>query len=160
MELQKEKLVESYRQSILCVDRYSEAPLDFLTTPIAEGKWSPYEIIGHLLMWDQFMLKQRIPQLRYNVTFPLMKDVQLFNEKNAEYVRTLSPLEVLVRFKRIRKMLILQMECLEDISGQMVLFGEEEMNLDCYWTTLLNHNVHHFEQVNQCLEQYKVAGVI
>ncbi|MFC7366704.1 MULTISPECIES: DinB family protein [Bhargavaea] len=76
-----------------------------LMKPIAEGKWSPGEIIAHILKWDEHLNSSVIPDVLEGegMEFP---EFGTFNRRAADYARTIMPEELILEARDARNRLV------------------------------------------------------
>ena len=152
MQQSKEKIIESYIESIQYVNMFMTIPNDVVRQPIAHGKWSIVEIIGHLIAWDEIVLEKRMPYILSDQPLPLLPFVELINEQAAKEAFSRSPLEVFGKFIFTRKALIRQIERLnEDSWIREFKINHSTLTFASYFSGLIQHDKHHFQQCNDYL---------
>lgn len=141
------------REAIQKVTTYMTYPEEIMIVPIALNKRSPYEIVAHLMIWDGFVLKKRLPQILHDVQRQEVMKESAFVEKVQKYIRKNTPTEVFHQFIEVRKILLQQLEHLtEDEWYDEFLLADKKINLFTYMKEMIKHDDHHFKQIEAFLE--------
>ena len=131
--------------------------------PIAEGKWSPAEIITHITKWDIHLREVVLPAIRNGegMTFP---DFGPFNQQASDYAKSgLSFAELLAQAKAARLLLIKELVemPLDRLTMPLTSNGETHCPFTGTPYSLLytieeftQHDHHHQGQVMQFLQQH------
>ncbi|SFF68687.1 Uncharacterized damage-inducible protein DinB (forms a four-helix bundle) [Planifilum fulgidum] len=122
--------------------------------PIAEGKWSPGEIIAHLIEWDRFLLDERLNRLRPGKTVPPASvEADELNARAARWAREeASREEVLAAFHHTRTRLLKRLESVPGTDRDAPFFiGNRSLTLTDYLKGLADHDEHHRKQIEAFL---------
>lgn len=153
MKHSKEKILESYSKSIRFVNKYVTVRNEVIRQPIAHGKWSIIEIIGHLIAWDEMILKDRLPYIMNNKSLSSLPSVEIVNEQAATWTLSKPSFEVFEKFILIRTKLIKQIELLnEEIWTREFSINNSTYTFESYFKGLIQHDEHHFQQCNDFLK--------
>ena len=130
-------------------------------TPIAEGKWTIAEVIGHLPAWDQFILDNRIPYLFCNQAMPKAPVIDELNHKSSLESQSKTKGEVISKFITVRRSLIIAINNLaDDLWETNIYIGKTAITLADYLRGSVKHDLHHFRQVQEVIEDFeKLQGV-
>ena len=124
-------------------------------TSIAKGKWTIAEIIGHLPAWDQFIIDQRLPYLFNDRTLPKGPEVNELNEQSSIESRRKSKKEIILKFITVRRSLIITINNIEDsLWDKQIEIGEHKLSLFEYLKGMVEHDEHHFNQIQQVLDTF------
>lgn len=141
------------REGIRKVSFYSTFADEQMNFPIALNKRAPYEIIAHLMVWDSFMLKNRLPQLVHHLELQGVFKEKNFIEKVKEYSEKNTPTEVFRQFIKVRGILIQQLEKVtEEQWYETFVLRDTTLNLFSYMNETVKHDQHHFKQIDVFLE--------
>lgn len=122
-------------------------------TPINKGKWSIAEVIGHLIPWDEFVLRQRIPFLFKETQLPKSPDTELINYQASVDSKRRTKEETIEVFIEGRRNLINAIDNLDDdLWSQDFFIGEVKLTLFSYFLSLVKHDEHHFRQIQEALK--------
>lgn len=125
---------------------------EILRKPIAEGRWSIIEIIGHLIAWDEFVLRDRMPYFFRDSTFPAGLDVVTFNEQAAASARKKEAAVVLDAFLCGRTRLIERLTEIPDALWETeITIHQSKLTLFSYFKGLMTHDLHHIAQIKEVI---------
>ncbi|QPC46970.1 DinB family protein [Mangrovibacillus cuniculi] len=125
-----------------------------LTTPIAKDKWSPIQIIGHILYWDIFTLEKMIPLMKNGATLPAFPDHGQHNHEAMKYIeRFVDVDEIINEFVSTRNLLVNEFENL-DRSITFIIENEPgPYTLERYIKIFLDHDIYHLNQIMESIGQ-------
>ncbi len=150
----KIEIMNHYKKSIDWVNKLREITDEKWRTPIEKGIWTAAEIIGHLVPWDEFVLKHRIPHLFTNAQLPVSPDAELVNQKAAKLSRVQSRKETIDLFIENRNNLIKKLSDLQDdLWIQDLFINGNRMSLYLYLKGLIEHDIHHFKQIQIMMDE-------
>ena len=146
-------IINHYEASIEWVESLRKLPEEKWRIQIDKGKWTIVEVIGHLIPWDEFVLKQRIPYLLKATQLSPSPDAEIINQKAAKESRNRSKDETIELFVVIRKSLI---EALHDVPDELwtrenIFNRKNKISLNNYFLGLIEHDNHHFRQIKRVL---------
>lgn len=150
----RDELLYDLREGIIKVSAYAKYPDYVMVEPIALNKRSSYEIIAHLLIWDSFVLKKRLPQLLLQLEFKeIVKEATLVEKVN-EYTKNKTPTEVFLQFIEVRRILLQQLEKVSE-ADWLADFTVREVNINLlnYIAEISKHDRHHFKQIDTFLKK-------
>lgn len=148
MNKYREKILTHYLNSIEFVKSLDSLSEIEWRSQVEEGKWTIAEIIGHLIPWDEFVIKYRLPYIFSNIEIPKGPDAEKTNSESASISRKENKQVTIKRFISIRKELyeaILQIP--DNCWEKKISIGKTEMFLYEYLNGLVEHDCHHFEQI-------------
>ncbi|MFJ7733226.1 DinB family protein [Lysinibacillus sp. NPDC097231] len=153
MNQDKHQILSHYDKSIAFVGSLANVTEGQWRTPIELGKWTVAEVIGHLTPWDKFVLNLRIPFLFTEESLPKGPDAEEMNASAARESREQSKEETIAHFKKYRKLLMDALNQIEDQQWQQPFkIGTSELTLHRYFAGLVEHDLHHFSQIQNVLE--------
>ncbi|MCM3612660.1 DinB family protein [Planococcus sp. MERTA32b] len=121
--------------------------------PTAEGKWSVSEIIAHLGEWDRFMREERLPFMKEGAAIESLPDVDAFNRRAVENVKTHEFPYILANAQKQRALLAKAIEEMDPaVFKAPFTIGSHETNAADYFEGLLSHDAHHRRQIDAFLE--------
>lgn len=116
--------------------------------PLAIGKWSTCEIIGHLIFWDQFLIEKRLPALLLGMEKVVTPKVHEANEIAASMSKEKLKGEVIHEFIEERQRLLTVInELFHEVFDQTFSIGKSHLTLSDYFKGLMDHDLHHFQQI-------------
>ncbi|MGV2940987.1 DinB family protein [Mesobacillus sp. LC4] len=121
--------------------------------PLGEGKWSVAAVVAHLLLWDQYSLKERFPYFKEGADLPSYPDFQGVNDRAREYAEnTATKEQVLDELLAIRKV---YREMLDQMDSEKLAvsfrISNHQLTIGTYFEDFIQHDLHHQKQVNQVL---------
>jgi len=149
----KNEILSHYERSIVFVESLANVTEEQWRTPIEAGKWTVAEVIGHLTPWDEFVLKQRLPFLFIEESLPKGPDVEEMNASAVRNSRVQSREETIANFINYRNQLITAINLIADQQWQKSFkIGTSELTLYGYFASLVDHDLHHFSQIQKVLK--------
>lgn len=122
-------------------------------SPIAEGKWTVAEVIGHLGPWDHFFVTERLQRILVGEQLAPYPASEEYNAKAADSARSQTKDETIQKFLHTRKTLVNELSAVPEIKWkEPFTIGNHETNLEEYFTGLVEHDEHHFNQVRRALD--------
>ncbi|UOR13351.1 DinB family protein [Halobacillus amylolyticus] len=148
----KQQVIGHFEDSIDWVQSLSQLPEESWRLPIEQGKWSVAEVVRHLVLWDEFIINKRLPYLFTSQDMPVPPDVEVMNEKAAIQARNDSKEETVDLFEQTRRELVNRLNDIEDIRyEEAISLQSSKVSLYEYLEGIMQHDVHHFEQIKQVL---------
>ncbi|WP_165999876.1 DinB family protein [Bacillus sp. Cs-700] len=117
--------------------------------PIKQGKWSPAEILSHIMMWDNYLLKERIPFIEMEANLPKLDNVEEVNQRAAEYALSgLNKENLVVETVKARRRVVARLQQFEPIQWSNTFYIDKyPICLTSYIKGLIEHDDHHKLQV-------------
>ncbi|MCA0993231.1 DinB family protein [Guptibacillus hwajinpoensis] len=117
--------------------------------PIKQGKWSPAEILSHIMMWDNYLLKERIPFIEMEANLPKLDNVEEVNQRSAEYALSgLNKENLVAETVQARRQVVARLQQFEPIQWSNTFYIEKyPICLTSYIKGLIEHDDHHKLQV-------------
>ncbi|QHA90628.1 DinB family protein [Bacillus sp. N1-1] len=117
--------------------------------PIKQDKWSPAEILSHIMVWDNYLLKERIPFIENGVNLPRLDNVEEVNQRAAEYARSgLSKEKLIAETVQARRQVVEHLQLVEPIEWMSTFYIDRyPICLTSYIKGLIEHDDHHKLQV-------------
>ncbi len=148
----KENLLIHFENSIDWVKKLKELTENQWRTPIAEGKWTIAEVIGHLTPWDQFLIEQRLPFLLQDKALPKSPDENEINQQAATLSQMKTKDEIIEEFILNRRKLIIAVNNIPvEMWEKEFNIGTSSLTLYTYLLGFKEHDEHHFEQIEKVL---------
>lgn len=122
---------------------------------IAEGKWSVAAVVGHILLWDQYSLKERFPYFKEGAKLSSFPDFQKINDQAVEYAnKQVSKDELIDELLAVRKQFLSLLDQMsEDILNTAFSIGDHELTMKAYFLDFVDHDLHHQEQVMKAIHE-------
>lgn len=119
---------------------------------IAEGKWSVAAVIGHILLWDQYSLKERFPYFKEGAKLSSFPDFQKKNDQAAEYAERVSKEELINELLAVRKQFLSMLGLMsEEQLNTAFSIGEHELTVKAYFHDFIDHDLHHQHQIMKAI---------
>ena len=123
-----------------------------LRKPIAEGKWSIIEIVGHFYPWDEFVLQQRIPFLFTGESLPKAPSADELNSRSSFIARRESIENTLNKCIAVRQDFINQLlQVSEEKWLSPIQIGQSILTFYEYLKGLMEHDLHHINQIKSTI---------
>ncbi|PGZ52928.1 hypothetical protein A6E27_22055 [Bacillus cereus] len=152
--MKKENVLEEKLNIIEWCQTLQRVPDDIWFQALREGSWAIADVISHFIVWDAFLIKDRIPYFISGQSVPNVPiDVEEMNKGAIKYARSgISKEEILEQFNVTRKKLVDQ---IERIPTQYFYndyqFGTKKVRLNHYFSSLIQHDLKHKEEIIQFL---------
>ncbi|EEM71351.1 MULTISPECIES: DinB family protein [Bacillus cereus group] len=152
--MKKENVLEEKLNIIEWCQTLQRVPDDIWFQTLREGSWAIADVISHFIVWDVFLIKDRIPYFISGQSVPNVPiDVEEMNKGAIKYARSgISKEEILEQFNVTRKKLVDQ---IERIPTQYFYndyqFGTKKVRLNHYFSSLIQHDLKHKEEIIQFL---------
>ncbi|WP_002147311.1 DinB family protein [Bacillus cereus] len=149
---EKLSLIE-WCQTLKCVTN------DVWFEPFRKGSWAIADVISHFIVWDEFLIKYRILYFVSGKSVPIVPtDVEEMNKGAIKYARSgISKEELIDQFSFTRKQLVDQ---INQISAQNFKadyqFGTKRVRLNNYFSSLIQHDLKHKEEIIQFIKDNQV----
>lgn len=151
---QKQNFIQKYEQSIKWVESLSNLSEIQWRMPVAAGKWTIAEVIGHLIPWDIFVLEQRLPYFFTGQALPAGPEVEHVNRLASEKSKRKTKEELIASFVAGRGKLVAALNNIPDEKWQHELpLQKRGMTLKDYFHGLLEHDQRHFTEIRTALEK-------
>lgn len=152
-KVNKAEILAHFRASMDWIEGMKEWEEANWRSPIAEGKWTVAEVVGHLGPWDRFFLTDRLhPILNGDVLQPYPESDQ-FNAQSAELARNQMKEQTIQEFLLTRKKLVDELSAVPEAKWtEPFTIGTNTTTLESYFTGLVEHDEHHFEQIRRALD--------
>ncbi len=153
MSVGKTKIIGHHTKSIEFVRALNNISEDQWRTKVGEDKWTVAEVIGHLIPWDEFVLRNRIPYLFTDDNLPKGPEAGTTNEKSATKAREREKKVTIESFISVRTELTKAIDEIPSACWEKELaIGQNRLSLYKYFEGLAKHDVHHFEQVKSVIQ--------
>ncbi|OOZ81466.1 hypothetical protein BHL35_10060 [Bacillus cereus] len=152
--MKKENVLAEKLYLIEWCQTLQRVPDDIWFQALREGSWAIADVISHFIVWDVFLIKDRIPYFISGQSVPNVPiDVEDMNKGAIKYARSgISKEELLNQFSVTRKQLV-------DEIGRIPTkyfyndyqFGTKKVKLNHYFSSLIQHDLKHKEEIIQFL---------
>jgi hypothetical protein len=143
-----EKIKEEHLQFLIWVKSIEDMPDKKWRAPYATGKWSPSEIVAHLLFWDRFLLSLTIPAVNDGDMLPPFPPVEEENQKAAIYAGSKSKKDLIEEFIQVRNEYTKQLDSLnEEMLSISFKVGEHSFTILSLIEDFQGHDFHHQKQI-------------
>ncbi|MCM2997279.1 DinB family protein [Paenibacillus cellulositrophicus] len=132
------------------VKALADIPEDQWTGAIAEGKWSPQEIIGHIMLWDKHFLEHAIRPMAAKEPMDMPKvELDEFNREAAAYARSQGRQELIDQTVHWREQIIGELKRIpEEEYATEYSTGSGKLSVDEYLADFYWHDRHHMNQIH------------
>ncbi|KGR81801.1 DinB family protein [Lysinibacillus odysseyi] len=152
---QKRHIVELYEQTINWVKELKEVSDEQWRMPVAPGKWTIAEVIGHLIFWDLFVLEKRLPFFFEKCILPASPNVDVTNRLASEESKIKTKEELIISFVATRTKLVSAIKKIPDENWNSQLsLKSKEITLMDYFAGLLDHDCRHFDEIRAALRKH------
>lgn len=143
-----------FGQTVEELEKLKKYPETILTEPIAKGKWSIREIVGHMFYWDQFNLAEMVPYMSHGAKLPSFPDYDAKNREAVAYIdRFDSVASIIDAFGKTRKQLIESISQIDD-TIQFTMGNEpHELSTESFVNIFVEHDSHHLKQIQTHLDR-------
>lgn len=146
--------IKKYQGFISYVKSLRNLNEEMWTSPIAENKWSVRDIIGHIMIWDKYILEEAI--MKINLNQPVtVQDVNIdeFNKNAVEYVKTKDQDEIINQTIHYRKELIETLMLLSDeqFFNNYIDSSGNNFSVNSFLEDFIPHDDHHKRQIEEFL---------
>ncbi len=117
--------------------------------PIKPGKWSPAEILSHIMKWDDYLLEERIPHMKSGATLPKLENVEAVNNRAAKFARSgITQKELIKETIKSRKRVVERLLDWRPIEWKNTFYIDKyPLCLTSYIKGLIEHDEHHKLQI-------------
>ncbi|MFC4411518.1 DinB family protein [Chungangia koreensis] len=144
-------------ETISYIESLEDVPEDIWRTPIGEQKWSLAELVGHFTPWDRFVTEQRIPFILKGELLPKSPKAEEVNAASSLKSRNKPSEQIIHEFAATRSLQIRAIRTLEDSYWeQTISIGTNVINLSNYFKGLAEHDIHHFQEIEEFLKQFNI----
>ncbi|WP_068785564.1 DinB family protein [Paenibacillus phocaensis] len=151
----KQKLIAELGEFLTFVEALDGLSDEVWFSPLSEGKWSIHDIIIHVMKWDEYFNEVTFPLLAENGAPELTEhpDYLGYNEQSVLYGKGKTKREAVEETIGNRRLLLDQLDRLEERKFTMVYPGERGFTLETYLRTFfISHDKHHIGQIRDYLE--------
>ncbi|WP_191567191.1 DinB family protein [Metabacillus idriensis] len=146
--------IKKYQGFISYVKSLRNLNEEMWTSPIAENKWSVRDIIGHIMIWDKYILEEAIIKIYSNQPVTV-QDVNIdeFNKNAVEYVKTKDQDEIINQTIHYRKELIETLMLLSDeqFFNNYIDSSGNNFSVNSFLEDFIPHDDHHKRQIEEFL---------
>lgn len=146
--------IKKYQGFISYVKSLRNLNEEMWTSPIAENKWSVRDIIGHIMIWDKYILEEAIIKINSNQPVTV-QDVNIdeFNKNAVEYVKTKDQDEIINQTIHYRKELIETLMLLseEQFFNNYIDSSGNNFSVNSFLEDFIPHDDHHKRQIEEFL---------
>ncbi|WP_280768855.1 DinB family protein [Salipaludibacillus daqingensis] len=122
-----------------------------LTIPIAPGKWSVREIVGHLYYWDSYLMESMIPHMAQDAVLPPFPNPAVYNRAAIASLEGRRATRLIEEFINARKLLMEQLATLDDQMTFNIRGSEKSFTTKEIVDMFTKHDNHHQEQIETFL---------
>ncbi|MGG0456398.1 DinB family protein [Bacillus mycoides] len=150
--MEKERILEEKLSLIEWCQTLNGISEDIWFQPFKKGSWAIADVISHFIVWDEFLMKYRIPYFISVQSVPnVPTDVEEMNKGAIKYAKSgISKEELIDQFSFTRKQLVDQ---INQISARNFKddyqFGTKRVRLNDYFSSLIQHDLKHKEEIMQ-----------
>ncbi|MUK87954.1 DinB family protein [Ornithinibacillus sp. L9] len=145
------KTIRQFNQTMDDIVKVKDIQESHILEPIAEGKWSIREIIGHMYYWDKFNLENMVPQMSEGAKLPSYPDHDQFNAEAISALEGESVESIIDYFVATRKELIHELETINENIRFTIGKGKRQLSVESFTNIFLRHDQHHLDQIKMKL---------
>ncbi|MED3126251.1 DinB family protein [Bacillus wiedmannii] len=152
--MKKENILEEKLNIIEWCQTLKEVPDDIWFQSFKNDSWGIVDVISHFIIWDDFVMKYRIPYFLSTQSVPRFPtDVEEMNKSAIIYARSgISREELINQFSYTRKQLVDEIERIPaDNFYNDFQIGTKKVMLNHYFSSLIQHDLKHKEEIIQFL---------
>ncbi|HGA0509712.1 DinB family protein [Bacillus pacificus] len=152
--MKKENVLEEKLNIIEWCQTLKEVHDDIWFQSFKNGSWGIADVISHFIIWDDFVIKYRIPYFLSAKSIPYIPtDVEEMNKSAIIYARSgISREELINQFSYTRKQLVDEIERIPVYNfNDEFQIGTKKVRLNHYFSSLIQHDLKHKEEINQFL---------
>ncbi|CAG9621886.1 DinB family protein [Sutcliffiella rhizosphaerae] len=119
-----------------------------LSTPIADNKWSRFEVVGHIYYWDKFLKDVMVPQIKANGVLPSFPNHDEYNKEAIDYIKRFNDYkEFQKEFTHTREELINELKKIDTETKFTIGEGKRRFNTESFLKMFCKHDQHHLNQI-------------
>jgi uncharacterized damage-inducible protein DinB len=157
---EKQQLLDEFSTLISFVQSLRELQDEIWVTPIAEGKWTPRDIVAHIMRWDQYFLEEGIRKMASGQPVTIQQlDFNEFNRKAVKYAEQTSKQEIIDQTISYRNELLRHLESLSDVTftAEHIDGDGNPFSAQTYLLDFIPHDVHHIDQLKAFFSKVQVG---
>lgn len=147
----KQEKLEAFAELVAFAEELEHLPEEQWSGSIAEGKWSPRDIISHMMLWDNYFLEHAVRPMAAHQPLTLKNlDFDEFNRDAAVYGLTRSKADLIRQTVETRRELLNVLQGIPEAE-----FGVKHggvMSVDEYLIDFYEHDRHHMGQIRAYIE--------
>ncbi|MBF7156163.1 MULTISPECIES: DinB family protein [Bacillus] len=148
--MKKENILEEKLNIIEWCQTLKEVHDDIWFQSFKNGTWGIADVISHFIIWDDFVIKYRIPYFLSAKSIPYIPtDVEEMNNSAIIYARSgISREELINQFSYTRKQLVDEIERIPVYNfNDDFQIGTKKVRLNHYFSSLIQHDLKHKEEI-------------
>ncbi|HDR7719123.1 DinB family protein [Bacillus albus] len=148
--MKKENILEEKLNIIEWCQTLKEVHDDIWFQSFKNGTWGIADVISHFIIWDDFVIKYRIPYFLSAKSIPYIPtDVEEMNKSAIIYARSgISREELINEFSYTRKQLVDEIERIPVYNfNDDFQIGTKKVRLNHYFSSLIQHDLKHKEEI-------------
>ncbi|HDR7000751.1 DinB family protein [Bacillus cereus] len=148
--MKKENILEEKLNIIEWCQTLKEVHDDIWFQSFKNGTWGIADVISHFIIWDDFVIKYRIPYFLSAKSIPYIPtDVEEMNNSATIYARSgISREELINQFSYTRKQLVDEIERIPVYNfNDDFQIGTKKVRLNHYFSSLIQHDLKHKEEI-------------
>ncbi|MED1559060.1 DinB family protein [Bacillus paramycoides] len=157
--MEKERILEEKLSLIEWCQTLKGISDDIWFQSFRKGSWGTVDVISHFIVWDEFLMKYRMLYLIGSQYVPdVSTDVEEMNKSAMKYARSgISKEELIEQFISTRKQLVDQINQIpaQNFNSEY-RFGTKRVRLNDYFSSLIQHDLKHKEEIMQFLKNNQV----
>ncbi|MFS0780140.1 DinB family protein [Bacillus sp. 1P06AnD] len=161
---QPQKIVDEFARSILWIEGLKTLDDAHFHQPITDGKWSCAQIVAHMMLWDEYVANEILPQMKQDADVR-SKPIQEVNDLATDYaISGITRNDLIEEILQSRKKLIAALREKTDnaffeafsLDGEKIdEYTGHPHTLYSYICSFIWHDNHHKKQVTSFLSAGK-----
>ena len=151
----REQLLTEFATLITFIESLRSLDNQLWSSSLGEGKWTPRDVVAHIMLWDKYFLESAIEKIANNQSLTLKNmDFDEFNRHSREYAESISEQEILDLTIRNRSEILNLLESLsdEDFIKEYMDGDGNEFSIYQYLEDFISHDLHHINQLKAILK--------
>ncbi|MFJ8455516.1 DinB family protein [Bacillus paramycoides] len=157
--MEKERILEEKLSLIEWCQTLNGISDDIWFQSFKKGSWGTADVISHFIVWDEFLMKYRMLYFIGSPYVPdVSTDVEEMNKSAMKYARfDISKEDLIDQFISTRKQLVDQINQIPARNfNDDYQFGTKRVRLNDYFSSLIQHDLKHKEEIMQFLKNNQV----
>ncbi|TES46497.1 DinB family protein [Shouchella lehensis] len=131
------------------IKQLKEMNEDTLLEPLAEGKWSVREIVGHLYNWDAHNTSNMVPFMEDGAQLPAFPSHDSFNEAGLKGLENVDVYTLINHFISQRAQFIETLEAVDPSARFTIGKGKRKFSAESFAKIFVHHDQEHRPQLRE-----------
>ncbi len=141
--------IRDLTRMIEVIRQLKEVKENALLEPIAEGKWSVREIVGHLYNWDAHNTSNMVPFMEDGAQLPAFPSHDSFNEAGLKGLENVDVYTLINHFISQRAQFIETLEAVDPSAQFTIGKGKRKFSAESFAKIFVHHDQEHRPQLHE-----------